>query len=84
MLPAIELHDKWLATVYLTSFCGTSIVVMGLFAAAYGEATARLAGGGKQEALLRCMSVGSAAMSLVVGVLWLVLLYFGILDEVFP
>ena len=28
MLPAVELQDKGLAAVYLTSFCGTSILVM--------------------------------------------------------
>ena len=29
------------------------------------------------------LRVGSAALSIVVGVLWLVLLYFGVLEEVF-
>ena len=81
-----ELHDPLLATVYLGSFCLTSIAVMGGFAAAFGEATVRLAdrqGAGGSRSLLRCMSLVSAGLSLVVGVLWLVLLYFGVLDQVF-
>ena len=104
VLPAVELHDGWLATLYLSAFCGTSIVVMGVFAASFGEATTRLVqreqhaspsaafsfcstccgGGGGAAGLLRTMSLVAAGLSIVVGVLWLVLLYFGILDEVFP
>ena len=75
VLPAVELHDPLLATVYLGSFCATSIAVMGAFASLWGEATARLAH--KRGQLLRCMSVVSAVLSLSVGVAWLVLLYFG-------
>jgi hypothetical protein len=82
VLPAIELHDATLATVYLSSFCVTSILIMALFAAAYGELTARV--GYERESLLHCMTIASALLSLVVGVLWLVLLWFGVLDDVFP
>ena len=74
--------DVKLASVYLGSFCVTSIFVMAAFAAVYGELTARL--GYRRDSLLHCMTIGSAMLSLVVGVLWLVLLWFGILDDVFP
>ena len=82
VLPAVELHDVKLASLYLGSFCVTSIFIMAAFAAAYGELTARLGYG--RDRLLRCMTIGSAMLSLVVGVLWLVLLWFGVLDDVFP
>lgn len=82
VLPAVELHSVKLASVYLGSFCVTSIFIMAGFAAVYGEVTARLGSG--RDRLLHCMTLGSAMLSLVVGVLWLVLLWFGVLDEVFP
>jgi hypothetical protein len=82
VLPAVELHSVKLASVYLGSFCVTSIFIMAAFAAAYGEVTARLGYG--RDRLLHCMTLGSAMLSLVVGVLWLVLLWFGVLDDVFP
>ena len=83
VLPAVELHDGGLATIYLGSFCATSIVIMGGFAALTGEATHRLAGRSGAR-LLHGMRMVSAALSVVVGLLWLVLLWFGVLDEVFP
>jgi hypothetical protein len=36
------------------------------------------------EALLHWLSLGSAVLAIVVGALWLLLLYLGILDQVFP
>ena len=42
VLPAVELHDAVLSTAYLSSFCLTSILAMGIFAAVYGEITARI------------------------------------------
>ena len=82
VLPAIELHDGVLAVAYLGSFCFFSITAMGLFAALYGEVTSRIVS--QKETLLKWVTVASGMMSLVVGILWLVLLYFGVLDEVFP
>ncbi|CAK0811817.1 unnamed protein product [Prorocentrum cordatum] len=85
VVPAVELHDPLLATLYLGSFCVASIIVMGVFAAAFGEVTSRVAQRrGGNAGLLRCMSLASAGLSLVVGLAWMVLLYFGVLDQVFP
>lgn len=84
VLPAVELHDASLATVYLVAFCTTSISVMGAFAAIYGEATNRLVERQQSARLMYCISLASAFLSIFVGALWLVLLYFGILDDVFP
>lgn len=82
VLPAVELHNVKLASIYLGSFCVTSIVVMAGFAATYGELTARV--GYNRDRFMQCMTMASAMLSLIVGVLWLVLLWFGVLDEVFP
>ena len=57
-----------------------SILSMGFFAAAYGELTKRLSITKDIEFI---MTVLSASMSFLVGILWLILLYLGILDEVF-
>ncbi|CAH0478251.1 unnamed protein product [Peronospora belbahrii] len=42
VLPAVGLHDTVKSFTYLGSFCLTSIITMGAFAAGYGEATGRL------------------------------------------
>ena len=80
MMPAVALKDSVKSAVYLASFCASSIVVMGALASAYGEATMRMQ---------RVCDVGfgctvfSASLSLIVGVLWLVLLQLGILEDIF-
>lgn len=86
VVPAVQLRDARLAAVYLGAFCATSIVVMGGFAAFYGGFGEWLAGGGRGRRranrvfLVEC---GSAFLSVAVGVLWLVLLSMGKLEDVF-
>ncbi|CAM9158071.1 unnamed protein product [Heterosigma akashiwo] len=80
VLPAVQLHDWAKSGLYLASFCVSSTLVMGLFAAVYGEITHRAASTARVERLL---AVVSASFSVAVGVLWLVLLYLGKLDEYF-
>ena len=94
VVPAIQLHNAGLATCYLLSFCISSTLTMGTFAAAYGSFTKWLAtccgnhqgnnsgptASVKVEFGIRCFS---ASLSLLVGVLWLVLLAMGKLEDVF-
>ena len=63
VLPAVELHDKTLAATYLASFCGTSILIMGTFAAGYGELTARV--GYRLQAT--CMAPNSHTLPCLLG-----------------
>jgi hypothetical protein len=136
VVPAIQLHDAGLAACYLLSFCASSTLTMGTFAAAYGTFTTFLAeccsknskrrkprrrrsssintrnittiigqdengfadngdfenGDDSSEASeaitavaivefwIRCVS---ASLSVLVGVVWLVLLTMGKLEDVF-
>ena len=82
VIPAVQLHNVWLSTVYLGSFCVTSTLVMGGFAAAYGICSSRISG--DSETFAFRMEVFSASLSIVVGCLWLSLLYLGILHDIFP
>lgn len=82
VVPAVKLHNAWHSVVYLGSFCVSSIVTMGCFAATYGIMSAKWSS--NNESLAYRMEVFSASLSIVVGSLWLILLYFGILDEIFP
>ena len=87
MIPAVQLRNAQLATIYLATFCLTSVFVMGGFAAFYGTLSEWLAGGprGRQTAnRVFMVEVGSALLSVCVGCIWLVLLVIGKLDEVFP
>ncbi|DAZ93831.1 TPA: hypothetical protein N0F65_009339 [Lagenidium giganteum] len=81
VLPAVVLHDWTKSVAYLASFCVSSIFIMGVFAALYGEVTGRLS----RNSLLLEFRIGmfSAAFSLVVGVAWIVLQATGQMDKVF-
>jgi hypothetical protein len=62
-------------------------VPLGCAVPADGEATERMTSVGGRcggEALLHWLSLGSAVLAIMVGALWLLLLYLGILDQVFP
>ena len=93
VIPAVKLHDAKLASIYLASFCSTSIFVMGAFATFYGSLSKWLAGGdvsGEQAQRGRgwgnrvfMVEVGSALLSVCVGILWLTLSALGKMDEVF-
>ena len=81
VLPAVQLHDWALSSTYLATFCASSVVTMGAFAACYGEATSRVSSG--QERRKWLLQVMSAFFSLLVGVLWIALCSTGQLEDVF-
>lgn len=82
VIPAIKLHNVVHSVVYLGSFCTSSILVMGCVAAGYGCLSARYTQ--HNDLLTYRVEVVSAFCSVLVGITWLLLLYLGILDEVFP
>mmetsp|Transcript_16835 Transcript_16835/g.36626 ORF Transcript_16835/g.36626 Transcript_16835/m.36626 type:complete len:315 (+) Transcript_16835:285-1229(+) len=81
VIPAVHLQDWRLATVYLGTFCLTSTLCMGCYAALYGMFSAKLSDTAHLEFQLECLS---AALSIAVGILWLVLISLGKLNEFFP
>ena len=81
VVPAIHLQDWKLATVYLGTFCITSTLAMGSFAALYGSFSAKISDQTNLEFQLECFS---AALSIIVGVIWLTLISLGKLEDFFP
>lgn len=81
IIPAVQIKDWRLASLYLGSFCLTSTVVMGCFAALYGSFSSIL---GKSRIWKFRVECFSAALSLLVGILWITLLSLGELENVFP
>ena len=87
VIPAVQLHDARLASLYLATFCASSTVTMGTFALLYGNGSACMVGGGgggvqgQREFIIESLS---ALLSILVGLLWLALLSLGKLDDVFP
>jgi hypothetical protein len=93
VIPAVQLHNFKLACIYLLTFCFTSTLVMGIFASLYGTFSGWLAGGGggssetnNKKGCNRVFMVemGSAMLSICVGIVWLILLALGKLDDIFP
>lgn len=89
VIPAVELRDAKLAIIYLGTFCLTSTFVMAGFATFYGSLSDWMAGGSRRggrgsSSRVLMVEVGSSLLSVCVGVIWLVLLAVGKLDEVFP
>ena len=82
VVPAVKLHNIWHSVAYLGTFCLSSIVTMGCFAAVYGSLSATWSK--ENETLAYRMEIFSAFLAILVGCTWLILLYLGILDEVFP
>jgi len=82
VVPAVRLHNLWYSIAYLGSFCASSIFAMGCFAAVYGSLSANWSQ--DNDRLSYGMEIFSASLSLLVGCTWLILLYLGVLDEVFP
>ena len=82
VIPAVQLHNLVLSTIYLGSFCLTSTLVMGVYAAGYGMCTSRLSANSRRFEFR--MEVFSALLSVIVGLLWLTLLYVGKLHDIFP
>ncbi|KAJ0392716.1 hypothetical protein ATCC90586_009332 [Pythium insidiosum] len=81
VMPAVILNDWIKSWAYLLSFCAASILTMGAFAATYGELTGRLVG--RSDVLLFRVGIFSSCISLVVGVMWVVLVATGKLDDIF-
>lgn len=81
MLPAVEMQSWKSSFIYLGSFIISSTISMGLFAAFYGEATKQLSL--SSETVELGLRIFSAAMSVTVGLLWLVLSMLGKLDKFF-
>lgn len=82
VIPAVQLHNIWLSSVYLASFCITSVLVMGCFAAIYGMCSSRISASSRVVEIR--MEVFSSFLSIFVGSLWLVLIAVGKLHDVFP
>lgn len=83
VIPAVQLKDWKLSTLYLGVFCISSTIVMGCYAALYGTCSSKLGKerGTRWEFIMECIS---AALSIIVGIMWLTLLALGKLDAVFP
>jgi hypothetical protein len=85
IIPAVQLRDPYLSSVYLGTFCLTSCLVMGAFAAFYGSFSKWLAGGGDGSTnRVFIVEFGSASLSICVGLIWIILLSVGKLEDVFP
>lgn len=85
VIPAVQLQNWKLASLYLACFCLSSTVTMGCFATMYGACSSKIAAGNgataSREFQIECFS---AALSILVGITWLTLLAFGKLEDVFP
>jgi predicted membrane protein len=81
VLPAVVLNDLVKSSAYLASFCIASILVMGAFAALYGEVTGRLS---RNSFLFEFrLAIFASVFSIIVGIAWIVLQATGQLDKVF-
>jgi uncharacterized membrane protein YfcA len=84
VIPAVQLQNWKLATLYLGCFCTSSTLTMGCYACMYGTCSSRLVGNGTdtlREFRIECFS---ACLSILVGITWLILLALGKLEDVFP
>ena len=89
IIPAVQMQDVGLAMTYLGTFCITSTLVMGGFASFYGKMCYWMAEGEDKNRDSRMnrvflVEIGSACLSVIVGIVWLTLLAVGELNEVFP
>ncbi len=83
VIPAVELHNWKLAIIYLGTFCLSSTLTMGTFAALYGSCSSYVSQRDSATMGYR-MEMFSSGLSVFVGVLWLFLLSIGKLDDIFP
>ncbi|ETN00384.1 hypothetical protein F442_20122 [Phytophthora nicotianae P10297] len=81
VLPAVILNDWAKSFAYLGAFCVSSIIAMGGFAALYGEVTGRMSRF-SDSSLVR-VGIFSSSVSICVGIMWVILVSTGTLDEVF-
>lgn len=81
VIPAVQIRDPALGALYLGTFCVASTCTMGLFAVLYGALTQKL---GQCSAKFEYrIELASAALSIVVGILWLVLVSTGKMEDFF-
>ncbi len=80
VLPAVALSDPSQSGAYLASFCVSSILIMGVFAAAWGEVTGRM---GSSDLATCALLAVSSCVSVVVGLFWLTLIATGTFATVF-
>lgn len=85
VIPAVQVKDPFLGGLYLGTFCVTSTLTMGCFAALYGTVTKKLGeyGGDKKRLWEFRIQLMSSSLTIIVGILWLVLLSIGKLQDVF-
>jgi hypothetical protein len=69
VLPALALPGLAASVLYLLAFAVGTVLAMGAFAAAVGEGTARAAE--RAPALLRGLTYGAGAASILVGLVWI-------------
>ena len=79
VMPSIS-QDARFASIYLVTVCITSTLMMGGFSLVYSSFSKWFLIGDEKRIFL--IEAGSACLSLVVGVAWLVLLAIGKIDEV--
>ena len=84
VMPAVQLRQWGLAFLYLGCFCASATLTMGCFAAGYGKCSSRLGASRVCRISAFRIELLSASLSIFVGVMWLTLLYLGILEKVFP
>jgi hypothetical protein len=78
VLPAVEMKNPLWGTIYLITFCICSTLTMGCFAMCYGHLFGHYEG--LWEFRMECFS---ACLSVLVGILWIVLLSLGKMEDVF-
>lgn len=83
VLPAVQLHNGVLASIYLLTFCAVSTLTMGTFAALYGTSSSYISAG-SETVMTYKVEIFSSGLSVFVGVMWLFLLSIGKLHDIFP
>jgi putative Mn2+ efflux pump MntP len=79
VIPAIQLHNPKLATIYLACFCTTSTLTMGVFAIVFGWTSTHVSAKIRQDLVIE---LAASVMSIAVGIVWLILLSVGKLGEI--
>lgn len=76
VIPAVQIRNPFLGSLYLITFCVTSTMTMGAFAVTYGKFV-------KRQGWEFRIEVTSACFSIIVGITWLILLAMGKLEDIF-
>lgn len=81
VIPAVQLHNIGLSSLYLGTFCISSVITMGLFAMSYGTCTNYIS---NKFGMHFSIQLFSALLCIVVGVIWCLLILTGNMDNIFP